>query len=290
MERQEEKEGASITVKKKTKGKGGRQAKLTGSITCGWVCSVHYTSMVIFFLVATGKSNSLSVTKPSAFAEVIDPIIPEFCAVKKEKGVKAKKPKIDPGQCKLEFQPSSETGGDKDDPGQCKMEFQPSSETGGNKDDPGQCKMEFQPSSETGGDNDDIVMMDDVLVISPVKKKLVSKQTKKASTTATKKSEDSVATKSINTKRKAPAAKKRPVKRVISDDDNVKHIAKKSPVKHLVTPDISSDDEEEVPKQRSKRQCKRIKYTFSDDEEENEEEEWQQIDDDEDDEDFFEMD
>ena len=61
MERQEEKEGAAITVKKKTKGKGGRQAKLTGSnyvwvgmlctlhVNGWWVCCIHYMLMVIFF-------------------------------------------------------------------------------------------------------------------------------------------------------------------------------------------------------------------------------------------------
>ena len=79
QEKEEEAAGARITVKRK-RGKGkttGRQTKLTGD---------------------SGSSNSLKETRPSPFAEVVDPVIPGFCAKKKAVGkccgsVKAK-PKL----------------------------------------------------------------------------------------------------------------------------------------------------------------------------------------------------
>uniref|UniRef100_A0A1X7U9L0 Uncharacterized protein n=1 Tax=Amphimedon queenslandica TaxID=400682 RepID=A0A1X7U9L0_AMPQE len=82
-EHQEESAGAAIVVKKKGK---ERQTKLTGSATKG--------------------STSAAVTKPSAFAEVVTPEIPEFCAekVKKERATKSQRAKADdPGQIKLPF-------------------------------------------------------------------------------------------------------------------------------------------------------------------------------------------
>ena len=79
QEKEEEAAGARITVKrKKSKGKTtGRQTKLMGD---------------------SGSSNSLKETRPSPFAEVVDPVIPGFCAKKKAVGkccgsVKAK-PKL----------------------------------------------------------------------------------------------------------------------------------------------------------------------------------------------------
>ena len=68
--------GATITVKKR-KGKGkstGRQTKLTGG--------------------SASAGNSLKVTKPSAFAEMVEPSIPEFNAQPKKttgRGGRAKK-------------------------------------------------------------------------------------------------------------------------------------------------------------------------------------------------------
>ncbi len=67
QEREDEAAGAKIAVKKK-KGKGkssGRQTKLTSD-------------------GAASSSNSLKITKPSAFAEPIDPRIPEFNAQPKK--------------------------------------------------------------------------------------------------------------------------------------------------------------------------------------------------------------
>ena len=79
QEKEEEAAGARITVKrKKSKGKTtGRQTKLMGD---------------------SGSSNSLKETRPSPFAEVVDPVIPGFCAKKRAVGkccgrVKAK-PKL----------------------------------------------------------------------------------------------------------------------------------------------------------------------------------------------------
>ena len=76
-----------MITKKKSKGKtGGRQAKMTasGSLT---------------------SSSSLAVTKPSPFAEVVHPIIPEFCIErpKKRPGRAPKQEKEDPTQTKLDF-------------------------------------------------------------------------------------------------------------------------------------------------------------------------------------------
>lgn len=63
-EKAEEAAGARITVRKKGKGKGaGRQTKLTGGGDAG---------------------NSLKETRPSPFAEAVNPVIPEFCAEKKK--------------------------------------------------------------------------------------------------------------------------------------------------------------------------------------------------------------
>lgn len=62
-EKAEEAAGARITVRKKGKGKGGRQTKLTGGSDTG---------------------NSLKETRPSPFAETVNPVIPEFCAEKKK--------------------------------------------------------------------------------------------------------------------------------------------------------------------------------------------------------------
>lgn len=87
QEKEEEAAGMTITAKKK-KPKTGRQAKMTAS-------------------GALGSTKPSAVTKPSPFAEIVDPIIPEFCSEK----VKAKKPgkaaskkeKEDPKQKKLDF-------------------------------------------------------------------------------------------------------------------------------------------------------------------------------------------
>ena len=70
--------GAAITVKKKGKGAGGRQAKLT----------------------ASGALSKNTTTQPSPFAEPILPNIPEFCAEKPKKAVRARK--LDPAQKKLD--------------------------------------------------------------------------------------------------------------------------------------------------------------------------------------------
>lgn len=67
MEREEEEAGAKIVVKKKKAGKGKSSFRQTK-------------------LVAGGEKNSLEVTKPSPFAEGIDPVIPEFNANPKKAG------------------------------------------------------------------------------------------------------------------------------------------------------------------------------------------------------------
>ena len=72
LEREEEEAGARITVKKKKGGKGKntfRQTKLTTG----------------------GEKNSLEVTKPSPFAENIEPTIPEFNANPKKAGAGRKR-------------------------------------------------------------------------------------------------------------------------------------------------------------------------------------------------------
>lgn len=66
-ERDEEEAGAKITVKKKKAGKGKSSFRQTK-------------------LAAGGEKNSLEVTKPSPFAEGIDPVIPEFNANPKKTG------------------------------------------------------------------------------------------------------------------------------------------------------------------------------------------------------------
>ena len=95
-ERAEEAAGARITVKMR-KGKGGkvtgRQTKLTG---------------------ASDSVNSMKETQPSPFAEVVDPVIPEFCTERK-------KP-IGRGRGKVKSEPQND-GKDtsKDDPKQTKL-------------------------------------------------------------------------------------------------------------------------------------------------------------------------
>ena len=95
-ERAEEAAGARITVRKR-KGKGGkvagRQAKLTG---------------------ASDSGNSMKETQPSPFAEVVDPVIPEFCTERK-------KP-VGRGRGKVKSEPQVE-GKDtsEDDPKQTKL-------------------------------------------------------------------------------------------------------------------------------------------------------------------------
>ena len=67
MEREDEEAGAKIMVKKKKGGKGKSSFRQTK-------------------LAAGGEKNSLEVTKPSPFAEGIDPVIPEFNANPKKAG------------------------------------------------------------------------------------------------------------------------------------------------------------------------------------------------------------
>ena len=94
-EKAEEAAGARITKKKKkTKGKQGRQAKLTGG--------------------KVDSGNSLKETRPSPFAEVVDPNIPEFCAEKK-------KP-VGRGRGKVKADPDA--AADKADPKQKKLKFE----------------------------------------------------------------------------------------------------------------------------------------------------------------------
>ena len=105
-EKAEEAAGARITKKKKAKGKHGRQAKLTGG--------------------AIDSGNSLKETRPSPFAEVVPPNIPEFTTEKKVAGkgrgrVKSE-PKLadgesDPKQKKLTFESSDKP---KDEGGKAK--------------------------------------------------------------------------------------------------------------------------------------------------------------------------
>ena len=77
LEREEEEAGARITVKKKKGGKGKssfRQTKLNTG----------------------GEKNSMEVTKPSPFAEAIEPNIPEFNANPKKPGAGRKRIKAEP--------------------------------------------------------------------------------------------------------------------------------------------------------------------------------------------------
>lgn len=67
MEMEEEEAGAKIMVKKKKAGKGKSSFRQTK-------------------LATGGEKNSLEVTKPSPFAEGIDPVIPEFNANPKKAG------------------------------------------------------------------------------------------------------------------------------------------------------------------------------------------------------------
>ena len=96
-ERAEEAAGARITKKKKTKGGkagGGRQAKLTGG-------------------VSSGASNSLTETRPSPFAEIVDPVIPEFTLERKKPTGK--------GRGRVKAEPKDEESND--DPKQQKLTF-----------------------------------------------------------------------------------------------------------------------------------------------------------------------
>ena len=95
-ERAEEAAGARITVRKR-KGKGGkvagRQTKLTS---------------------ASDSGNSMKETQPSPFAEVVNPIIPDFCTERK-------KP-VGRGRGKVKSEPQDEgKDASKDDPKQTKL-------------------------------------------------------------------------------------------------------------------------------------------------------------------------
>ena len=108
-EKAEEAAGARITKKKKAKGKHGWQAKLTGG--------------------AIDSGNSLKETRPSPFAEVVPPNIPEFTT---EKEVVGK------GQGRVKSEPKSADGeGAKDDPKQKKLTFESSDKP---KDEGGKAK------------------------------------------------------------------------------------------------------------------------------------------------------
>jgi hypothetical protein len=106
-ERADEAAGVRITKKKKTKkGKqGGRQAKLTGG--------------------ATDSGNSFKETRPSPFAEVVTPVIPEFTTERKTAGK---------GRGRVKSEPKSSTGevsggNEKEDPKQKKLKFESSDKT-----------------------------------------------------------------------------------------------------------------------------------------------------------------
>lgn len=77
LEREEEEAGAKITVKKKKTAKGKSSFRQTK-------------------LASGGEKNSLEVTKPSPFAETIEPSIPEFNANPKKPGGGRKRAKAEP--------------------------------------------------------------------------------------------------------------------------------------------------------------------------------------------------
>ena len=77
LEREEEEAGAKITVKKKKTAKGKSSFRQTK-------------------LASGGEKNSLEVTKPSPFAEAIEPSIPEFNANPKKPGGGRKRAKAEP--------------------------------------------------------------------------------------------------------------------------------------------------------------------------------------------------
>lgn len=77
LEREEEEAGAKITVKKKKAAKGKTSFRQTK-------------------IASGGEKNSLEVTKPSPFAESIEPTIPEFNANPKKAGGGRKRAKAEP--------------------------------------------------------------------------------------------------------------------------------------------------------------------------------------------------
>ena len=94
MEREEEEAGAKIIVKKKKASKGKSSFRQTK-------------------LASGGEKNSLEVTKPSPFAEAIEPSIPEFNANPKKPGGAGRK--------RAKAEPKIESGG-KDEGGEEKGE------------------------------------------------------------------------------------------------------------------------------------------------------------------------
>ena len=119
QDKAEEAAGARIT-KKKTKGKQGRQAKLTSG--------------------ATDTGNSLKETRPSSFAEVVPPIIPEYSTEKKVAGRGRGKVKSEPKSAAGE-----ESGAGKDDPKQKKLTFESSGKT---KEETKSKKADSKPKKE----------------------------------------------------------------------------------------------------------------------------------------------
>ena len=119
QDKAEEAAGARIT-KKKTKGKQGRQTKLAGG--------------------ATDSGNSLKETRPSSFAEVVPPIIPEYSTEKKVAGRGRGKVKSEPKSAAGE-----ESGAGKDDPKQKKLTFESSGET---KEETKSKKADSKPKKE----------------------------------------------------------------------------------------------------------------------------------------------
>ena len=77
LEKEDEEAGAKITVKKKKTAKGKSSFRQTK-------------------LASGGEKNSLEVTKPSPFAEAIEPSIPEFNANPKKPGGGRKRAKAEP--------------------------------------------------------------------------------------------------------------------------------------------------------------------------------------------------
>ena len=105
---------------------GGRQAKLTGGVT--------------------DSGSSLKETRPSPFAEVVAPVIPEFSAEGKKpsgrgRGKVKAEPKAEPKAADDGSSPATV-----DDPKQKKLKFKVKDEEGGNSKKPSAAK-----SSKTGG-------------------------------------------------------------------------------------------------------------------------------------------
>ncbi len=252
-----------ITAKKKTKSKTGRQAKITASGA-----------------INTAKPGA--ITKPSPFAEIITPEVPEYCAEKPKKkekvGKPSKKEKDDPTQKKLDFTKKKNKDDDKTEGGDRREDSGDGDRLG--DDDGG--------NSDHGDGSDGGITVEETVAKKSVKvtKKRAPKRTKKALLdseqdmvnepidldSATEEQPPPLKKKKITvaTKKPVAAAAKKSAPKTTKDTSDGDFTEKKKPTKKPVQAKLAfskSSDKDGDNSKKKKTQAKKTKaFDFSDNE------------------------